>query len=268
MSADVINTYQGEPTKDAAHNQAMLDKADQIIANNDPNRPEWLPEKFKNVEDFVKSYKELETKLHTPKDDPQGNTDGDPKGEPKADPTDDPAKATQEDVSDFLGENGIDYLALSQEYAENGSLSDEAYKSLEKIGIPKYIVDSYIDGQNAITTQIRARAFDIVGGEEEYGAMVRWAQANLSQGEIDSFNASLDTRDPDQAMFAIKGLASQYRSDVGKAPKLVTGDTSGNSAGAFQSLAELTQAMADPRYSKDPAYRQAVSEKLRRSKVL
>ena len=72
MSADVINTYQGEPTEDAAHNQAMLDKADQIIANNDPNRPEWLPEKFKNVEDFVKSYKELETKLHTPKDDPQG----------------------------------------------------------------------------------------------------------------------------------------------------------------------------------------------------
>jgi len=129
-------------------------------------------------------------------------------------------------------------------------------------------VDSYIEGQTAITQQIRGRAYDIAGGEQEYGAMVRWAQANLSQGEIDSFNAALDTRDVDQAMFAIKGLASQYRSDVGKSPQLVTGETGGNSAGAFQSLAELTQAMADPRYAKDPAYRQAVGEKLRRSTVL
>lgn len=264
MSTEVINTYQGEPPQDEAHNQAMLDKADQLDAARNPDRPEWLPEKFKSVEDFVKSYKELETKLHTPKDEPTGE----PQDDPKDPPADDPSKATQEDVSDFLNENGIDYFALSQEYAENGSLSDEAYESLAKVGIPKYIVDSYIDGQTAITTQIRSRAFDIAGGEEEYGAMIRWAQANLSQGEIDSFNASLDTRDPDQAMFAIKGLASQYRSDVGKSPKLVTGETGGNSAGAFQSLAELTQAMADPRYAKDPAYRQAVGEKLRRSKVL
>ena len=264
MSAETINTYQGDPTEDTSHTEAMLEKAAQLEAANNPDRPEWLPEKFKSVEDFVKSYKELETKLHTPKEEAEGEDEGDPKDDLKKDAE----KASQEDVSKFLNENGIDYFALSQEYAENGSLSDEAYESLAKVGIPKYIVDSYIDGQTAITNQIRTRAFDIVGGEEEYGAMIRWAQANLSQGEIDSFNASLDTRDPDQAMFAIKGLASQYRSDVGKSPKLVTGETSGSSAGAFQSLAELTQAMADPRYAKDPAYRQAVGEKLRRSKVL
>lgn len=264
MSTETINTYQGEPTEDAAHTAAMLDKANQLDAASDPARPEWLPEKFKNVEDFVKSYKELETKLHTPKDEPTGEPQDDPQGDPAADPT----ATSQEDVSNFLNENGIDYFALSQEYADNGSLSDEAYESLAKVGIPKYIVDSYIEGQTAITQQIRGRAYDIAGGEQEYGAMVRWAQANLSQGEIDSFNAALDTRDVDQAMFAIKGLASQYRSDVGKSPKLVTGETGGNSAGAFQSLAELTQAMADPRYAKDPAYRQAVGEKLRRSTVL
>lgn len=259
MSAETINTYQGEPAEDKSHQEAMLEKAAQLEAASQPDRPEWLPEKFKSVDDFVKSYKELETKLHTPKEDPQGEPEGKPEDPPQENP---------EEISNFLNEKGIDYSALSVEYAENGSLSDESYANLEKIGIPKYIVDSYIEGQNAITTQIRSRAFDIVGGEEEYGSMVRWAQANLTQGEIDSFNAALDTRDPDQALFAIKGLASQYRSEVGKTPKLVTGETSGTSAGAFNSLAELTAAMADPRYAKDPAYRQAVGEKLRRSKVL
>lgn len=263
MTTETINTYQGEPTEDAAHQQAMLDKASSLENTPPEDRPEWLPEKFKNVDDFVKSYKELETKLHAPKEEPKGEPE-DGKEPPKAAPD----TNSPDEVSKFLNENGIDYSALSEEYSKNGSLSDEAYAELAKAGIPSHIVDAYINGQNAVVQQIRTRAFDIAGGEDEYGNMVRWAQANLTQGEIDSFNASLDTQDIDQVMFAVKGLASQYRSEMGKPPKLVTGETSGSSAGAFQSLAELTAAMADPRYAKDPAYRQAVGERLRGSKVL
>ena len=40
-----------------------------------------------------------------------------------------------------------------------------------------------------------------------------------------------------------------------------------SSGGRFESTAELTAAMGDPRYAKDPAYRQAVADKLAKSSL-
>jgi hypothetical protein len=98
--------------------------------------------------------------------------------------------------------------------------------------------------------------------------MIDWATNNLSQGQIDAFNASLETGDVDQAMFAIQGLAAQYRSDVGTNPNLMSGGTTGTSAGSYQSVAEVTRDMADPRYDSDPAFRQMVALKLQNSNVI
>ena len=47
--------------------------------------------------------------------------------------------------------------------------------------------------------------------------------------------------------------------DRGKAPK-TTGDT-------FKSQAQVVKAMSDPQYDKDPAYRQAIYDKLERSNL-
>ena len=69
-------------------------------------------------------------------------------------------------------------------------------------------------------------------------------------------------------MFAIQGLHSRYRSGVGVEPTLVKGEVGDTTVGNFQSLAEITAAMSDPRYEKDPAYRSQVAEKLRKSSVL
>jgi hypothetical protein len=98
--------------------------------------------------------------------------------------------------------------------------------------------------------------------------MIDWATNNLSQGQIDAFNASLETGDVDQAMFAIQGLAAQYRSDVGTNPNLMSGGTTGTSAGSYQSVAEVTRDMADPRYDSDPAFRQMVALKFQNSNVI
>ena len=107
-----------------------------------------------------------------------------------------------------------------------------------------------------------------MGGEQAYTEMVDWAQNNLPEQDIDAFNEQIDSGDMNQAMFAIQGLHARYRSETGTEPSLVAGENSDVSVGAFQSLAELTTAMSDPRYEKDPAYRDAVAGKLARSAVL
>jgi hypothetical protein len=40
-----------------------------------------------------------------------------------------------------------------------------------------------------------------------------------------------------------------------------------STGGKFESTAELTAAMSDPRYAKDPAYRQTVADKLAKSSL-
>ena len=37
---------------------------------------------------------------------------------------------------------------------------------------------------------------------------------------------------------------------------------------AFESIAQVTEAMSDPRYDKDPAYRASVEKKIARSSVI
>jgi hypothetical protein len=66
---------------------------------------------------------------------------------------------------------------------------------------------------------------------------------------------------------AIAGLRAKWEGAVGKQPSLVTGATGSTSSDTFASLAEAKQAMADPRYQKDPVYRQEVSDKLRRTQM-
>ena len=46
----------------------------------DNNRPEWLPEKFKSAEDLADAYRNLEKRLHTGKD-VQDSQDGNQEGE-------------------------------------------------------------------------------------------------------------------------------------------------------------------------------------------
>jgi hypothetical protein len=80
-------------------------------------RPSWLPEKFKTVEEFVKSHGELEKKLgeRKPADAPPAGT------EQKPGVTAEAAKAA-----------GIDMAALNTEFSRNGELSAETLKTLRR----------------------------------------------------------------------------------------------------------------------------------------
>jgi hypothetical protein len=201
-------------------------------------RPQWLPEKFQSPEELARAYSELETKFT------------------KVNQTPPPTDAVPQERFNYF----------SQEFAQNGTLSDQSYGELETMGIPRDVVDAYIHGQQAVAEAQVSSVYSAVGGPEQYQAMTEWAAENIPEAEIDAFNNAIESGDQSMIMFAIRGLSAQYAASTGS-PRLVQGSTSTNGTSAFRSIAEVTSAMRDPRYRRDPAYRQDVENKLRVSNV-
>ena len=250
--AESVNTYQEPAAESQEHVNEMLAKVEGT--QQDPERPEWLPEKFKSVEEMAKAYSALEGKLGQPQQEEQEEVD------------EDVTNHSASEVSEVLGANGIDFDVLQQEYAELGGLSEDAYAALEEAGFPEAVVDQWIAGQEAMSQQVQSEMHSLVGGSEQYQELVGWAADALPDNEIDAFNATMETQDPNLIRLAIQGLNARYRSEA--APNLIEGSTGAVSTGGkFSSNAELTAAMGDPRYAKDPAYRQQIADKLARSSL-
>jgi hypothetical protein len=93
---------------------------------------------------------------------------------------------------------------------------------------------------------------------------MKWASENLSDAEVESFNKAVSLGDPHIGRLAVQGLISQFTKADG--PRLVDGERiMGDRGDVFSSHAQIQQAMSDPRYDNDPAYRDAVSKKILRS---
>ena len=106
---------------------------------------------------------------------------------------------------------------------------------------------------------------DMVGGKEAYTNMISWASETMTKQEIEMFDYVMDLDNPWAAFFAIKTVQNAYENTVGKDGRLLTGKAPVASKDVFRSQAEVIQAMDDPRYESDPAYRNDVFEKLDRS---
>jgi YesN/AraC family two-component response regulator len=253
---DSVNTYQEPEPESQEHVQEMLNKE---LNPQDVDRPEWLPEKFKTVEDMAKAYSQLESRLG------QGEA-AQEETEDASEDTEYTGTETASEVAELLDSRGLDFDAFQQEYAETGELSADAYAALEEAGFSESMVNSWIAGQDALAAQMTADVQSMVGGNEAYTEMVTWASQNLPSEEIDAFNATMDTQDANIIRLAVQGLYARYRSEA--EPSLMQGGTGAVSTGGkFESTAELTAAMSDPRYAKDPAYRQTVADKLAKSSL-
>jgi hypothetical protein len=225
-------------------NQAQLQLQLGESEETQSERPEWLPEKFASPEDMAKAYSELEGKL-------SGSTE-----ETQSEPV---------EPSDSF--NAI--TAASDEFTESGQLSDETFKSLEDAGLPRDLVEAYIQGQQALAASQANSVYDAVGGEESYKAMAEWATENLDQSAQDAFNQIVESGSIEQAKVAAQGLFAQYRSATGGSePKLAQGSTTGNTVTPFYSAKSLTDAMSDPRYKHDPGYQAEVHKRLSVSNIL
>ena len=209
-------------------------------------RPEWLDEKFESPEEMAKAYKALQQKMSKPKAD---------------------KKASVEETSAPEATTGAIEDARN-EFAESGELSDKAFDALEKAGLPRSFVEQYIAGQQAMSVQQAATIQESIGGAGNYEAMAEWASENLADGDLDAFNDIVEGQSVEQARVAVKGLYAQFQAAGGKGPALVQGSTSGD-AGVkpFGSTAQVTEAMRDPRYASDPAYRENVEKRMSVSSI-
>ena len=227
------------------------------------SKPEGLPEKFNSVDELVKSYSELEKKLGEQSQPTEQSVDPVSKAEEKQEQP----KSDLDIATKAVDSAGLNMETLSEEFAKDGKLADGSYKSLEKAGIPKEYVDRFIAGQQAIADQQSATVKNLVGGTESYDNMSEWAGQNLTETEKQAYNTAVNSKDLEAVKLAVVGLKARYAQSTGSEPQLVEGKASPSGEQGFASWAQVTQAMSDPRYAKDPAYQAEVKNKLANSKI-
>ena len=264
---DNINTHE-EQTESQEHVEAMIQKGEELEARNDPNqeeRPDWLPEKFKNVEQMAEAYGHLEKKLGSGESADDGEETVSENEQSTVNETKE--QPSNNEVKDAVEKAGVNFDSLQSEYDENGKLSEDAYNKLSEAGFPQDLVNSWIAGQEALAKDYQTSVYNIVGGEQAYSDMVSWAGENLSENEVAAYDRAVSSGDIDMVKLAVSGLQTKYQANEGTDPSLIEGQSSNSSGGVYSSWSEVTTAMRDPRYKSDPAYRQSVTNKLARSNV-
>ena len=242
MSLEEQAKLQTETQAVVANDETRVEvsEVDNTSKSTDDVRPDWLPEKFKSAEDMAKAYSELEKKQSTPE-------------EPN----------TQQMRADAEASQGMEKFYT--EFQDKGALSEQSYEELSKMGLDKSLVDGYIAGQEAIAnTEVQA-VHSLVGGSDNYNKVIEYAKTNLSDVEQEAFNETLETGSIEQVKFAVQGIASRAGINSEQPQSMINGDSIETNSDVFESSAQVIDAMNDPRYAKDPAYRKLVEEKIARS---
>ena len=212
-----------------------------------------LAGKYKNAEELEKGYLELQEKL--------GSNETE-------------EEEYEEEYEE--GEEDLDILEELWEYEiNNEDIHEDALAELQEMD-PVDIAEMHLQYRNNVENMTKDQDFSadqivqlkgVVGGEENYTNMVNWAQGALSEQETNMFDAVMQKGDPISAFFAVKALAYAYQDAVGYDGNTVQGKPPTQSRDQFRSQAEVVDAMSDPRYDKDPAYRKDIQSKLERSNI-
>jgi len=140
---------------------------------------------------------------------------------------------------------------------EEGEQETEAPEEVEET--------SEEEAEEGLTEAQANQLFQMVGGEKAYQSMITWAGQNLSKEEISMYDSVMGKGDPNAIFFAVQALAAKYGDSTGSEGQLLSGKDAASRDVSFRSQQELVQAMSDPRYDNDPAYRQDVMRKLENS---
>jgi hypothetical protein len=119
--------------------------------------------------------------------------------------------------------------------------------------------------EGQLTEEQAQQLYTMVGGEKAYQSMLEWAGQNLSKEEVEMYDSVMGAGNANSIYFAVQALSNKYSEAVGSEGQLLTGRGTAESNAVFRSQSELVQAMNDPRYDNDPAYRSDVMTKLENS---
>ena len=230
-----------------AEEQDSLQVGEELEAQHE----QMLAGKYKNAEELESAYLELQKKL---------GADGE---EPEEQVEDQESDETDSDLFDRLWEGEL-----------NDSFSDDILEELSNAD-PTDLAQMHLDYRRQIeantpepmTEETATQLKDMVGGDREYTNLLGWAKDNFSEQEIDMYDAIMDSGNAQAAFFAVQALALRYQDSIGTEGELIQGRAATDSADGFRSQAELVNAMNDPRYERDAAYRNDIMRKLELSDI-
>jgi hypothetical protein len=233
-----------------------------------------LAGKYTSVAELEKAYQELQSQFSRDRAGQEEPEDSEESEEEEVVEE----RGAKEIYGDLIGgkleEAGIDFADMNERWQASGELTKSDYKVLGEAGFSTAMVDSYLAGlgyQQAADSQMSAQqVIDVkntVGGEAEYNSMVEWAAANLTPEDINAFDEVVNTQPLSVIKLAAEGMYAKYSNNVGREPKLYGGRSPAAGADVFESSAQVVEAMGDPKYKTDAAYRKKVQTKLGRSSV-
>lgn len=211
-----------------------------------------LAGKYKDAQELESAYLELQKKLGESSDE-------------------EPAVEEAEEEEEVETSPAVDMIsAASQEFAETGEMSQETRDALAELDSSE-LLDAYMSMQqppaadlsDSDVSELKAS----VGGAEAYEQITSWAAGALSDVELEAFNTTIDTGSLAQIQMIMAGLNARYQAENGYEGTQLQGKPPSNSRDVFRSQAEVVEAINDPRYDRDPAYRNDILMKLERSDV-
>ena len=218
--------------------------------------------KFENAEELENAYLELQRKLGS------GDTDED----------EEQSTLDEDEYYDEATSAGIELIqeASDEYYSNEGQLSAETIDQFKEMS-SNDLVNAYIaiqeNNPNAqggyspdLTDAEMNSVYNSAGGEAEYNRLTSWAADNIPESKLDAFNNIIDQGNATAIQIAVARLRSEYEAQEGYEGRMLQGKAA-RAVDGFRSQAEVVQAMSDPRYDTDPAYRQDVYDKLERSNV-
>ena len=230
--------------------EQLTEQQDQLLAG-----------KYKDAQELEKAYMELQTKLGEKE---KGETEVAEK-EPEDKPT--------------LSEGATLITSASDEYYANGNkLSPETLQKFSSMS-SQDLINAYMEVQQSPEYQQQQQApaeiseaqvnqiKNAAGGEQAYANIINWAKSNVPAEQINAFDEVVNSGSVQAIILAVAGLKALFDNANGVEGRMVTGKPPTNSGDIFRSQQELVAAMNDPRYDRDPAYRQDVIEKLDRSNL-
>ena len=251
----VVNTENADSPADLSNEE----KDSLLIGEQMENQQEQLlAGKYKDAQELESAYKELEKKL----------------GE-KSEPVSEEPESKNETEKEAPNDTEPNFLDQLWEEGTNNKLSKETFEKLSKmnpVDVAKLAMQQRSEALNTpqsreFTDQDVQQIHGLVGGSDNYNNMMAWANQNVPEQEINMYDAVMETGNPTAAYFAVQALALKYADQSGRDGQLVTGKAPKSTADVFNSQQEMVQAMEDPRYNDDPAYREAILQKLERSNI-
>ena len=217
-----------------------------------------LAGKYKDAQELEKAYIELQSKLGSNQQETSEELEIEPEGE----------KGEKED------EVTSDLLDRLWDEAQGKNYKDETLKELSEMSSRdlaqmhlKYRANNQQTQPEVINEQQVNQLKDIAGGDKGYTNMMGWAKDSLAKQEIDMYDAVMERGEPLACYFAVQALKYRFDDASGVDGEMLTGKASSSQGSSYQSQAQLVEAMEDPRYENDTAYRQDVMKKLERSNL-